>query len=269
MQHALILHCHYVAPLIRRRLKVPTTVSFSATIGKPDLFAYETGIKDPFFSAPSTFPVQNRRIYLPHDVLDLSHNADKSGRKKTQTLRTIAKGCRLLARQGVRSLVIVTSNAERQKFMRMAEEECVEALTYGDECSAKDTALDFKCGTADVLCGCVSQYGIGVDFPKDTAGAIWFLRPGYANPNSAETQFEIQRFGAGHYWARLMYNVMLESQQAIGRNIRGPRDRGVCFLMSSGFDKFMGQGLPDWLKPAYKTGMMLDDCLDDAIELLQ
>lgn len=268
VQHKLVLHCHYVAPLIRRRLKTPTTVSFSATVGKPDLFAYETGIKDPFFSAPSTFPIQNRRIYLPSDVEDLSHRADPTGRKKTRTLRMIAKGCRQLVRDSIRSLVIVTSNAEREKFMRMAEEESVEALTYSDELSAKDAALKFKEGQAEVLCGCVSHYGVGVDFPKDTAGAIWFLRPGYANPDSAETQFEIQRFGEGHYWSRLVYRVMLEAQQAVGRNIRGPRDRGVCFLMSRAFEKFVYTGLPEWLKPAYKRGLMLDECLDDVKELL-
>ncbi len=268
VQHKLVLHCHYVAPLIRKRLRAPTTVSFSATIGRPDLFAYDSGIRDPFFSAPSTFPVENRRIYLPDDVEDLSHHADPTGRKKTKTLRQIAKGCRRLVEKNIRSLVLVSSNAERDKFMAMAEEEGVEAMTYTQELSAKDVASKFREGEAEVLCGCVAHYGVGVDFPKDTAGTIWLLRPGYANPRSASTQFEKLSFGEGHYWSRLIYKVMLEVQQAVGRNIRGPRDRGVCFLMSSGFQKFARQGLPDWLQPAYRRGMMLNDCLEDAKKLL-
>lgn len=267
VQHKLVIHCHYVAPLIRKRLLAPTTVSFSATIGRKDLFGYESGIKAPFFSAPSTFPIDNRRIYLPSDAYDLSHREDPSGRKKTKTLRSIAKGCGQLSRQGVRSLVIVTSNAERKKFMRLAEEEGVEAMTYDDDVLAKDASLAFKDGESDVLCGCSAHYGTGVDFPKGTAGAIWLLRPGYPNPRSAGTKFEVERYGS-HYWSRLAYRVMLEAQQAIGRNIRGPRDKGVCFLMSQKFSDFVYAGLPEWLKPAYRRGMMLDECLDDAEELL-
>lgn len=267
VQHKLVIHCHYVAPLIRKKLLAPTTVSFSATIGRKEMFTYESGIKAPFFSAPSTFPVENRRIYLPSDAYDLSRREDPSGRKKTKTLRSIAKGCRRLSGQGIRSLVIVTANAERKKFMQMAEEEGVEAMTYNDEMMAKDAALTFKYGDSDVLCGCSAHYGTGVDFPKGTAGAIWFLRPGYPNPQSAATKFEVERYGS-HYWSRLAYRVMLEAQQAIGRNIRGPRDKGVCFLMSQKFTDFVYAGLPEWLKAAYRRGLMLDECLDDAEELL-
>lgn len=267
VQHKLVIHCHYVAPLIRKNLVAPTTVSFSATIGRPDLFAFESGIRDPFFSAPSTFPIENRRIYLPVDADALSHKSDPSGRKKARTLRSIAKGCRRLARKGIRSLVIVSSNAEREKFMRLADEEGVEAITYGDEVPAKDAARAFKTGDGDVLCGCTAHYGIGVDFPKGTAGAVWLLRPGYPNPKSATTKFEVERYG-DRYRSRLAYRVMLEAQQAIGRNIRGPRDRGVCFLMSRQFKDFVYAGLPEWLKPAYRRGMMLDECLADAEVLL-
>lgn len=268
VQHKLVIHCHYVAPLIRRRLKVPTTVSFSATVGRPDLFRNESGIADPFYSAPSTFPIENRRIYLPSDVEDLSRRADPSSRKKARTLRSIAKGCRQLAKEGIRNLVIVSSNDEREKFMRVAQEEGLDALTYSQELPAKDAALVFKDGNQDVLCGCQSHYGTGVDFPKGTAGAIWILRPGYPDPRSAATQFEIQSFGERRYWQRVGYHVMLEALQGMGRNIRGPRDKGVCFLMSSQFQDFVYSGLPEWLKPAYRRDMTLEECLDDAMELL-
>ncbi len=269
VQNKLVLHCHYVAPLVRKRLKVPNTFSFSATIGKPDLFAYDSGINDDFFSAPSTFPIENRRIYLPADVEDLSYKSDPTGRKRTRTLRQIAKGCRELAQERIRSLVLVPSNGERQKFMRLAVEEGIEALTYSDDLLAKDAAKQFaKDGVGEVLVGCLCHYGVGLDLPDGTASVIWFLRPGYADPESAATQFEIQRFKESGYWRRQCYKVMLEAQQAMGRNVRGPRDRGVCFLMSSAFENFVYHGLPDWLKPAYKRGMMLDECLEDTRKLL-
>ncbi len=269
VQNKLVLHCHYVAPLVRKRLKAPTTVSFSATIGKPDLFAYDSGISDEFFSAPSTFPIENRRIYLPADVEDLSQRSDPTGRKRTKTLRQIARGCRELVRKHIRSLVLVPSNDERQKFMRMAAKEGVDALTYSEDLLAKDAAKRFaKDGVGEVLVGCVAHYGVGLDLPDGTASVIWFLRPGYADPESAATQFEIQRFGKSGYWKRQYYKVMLEAQQAMGRNIRGPRDRGVCFLMSNAFEKFVYHGLPEWLKPAYKRGLMLDECLADTMKLL-
>lgn len=266
--HKLVIHCHYVAPLIRKKLLAPTTVSFSATIGRPDSFAYESGIRAPLFSAPSTFPIANRRIYLPSDVYGLSRRLDPTGRKKTKTLRLITQGCKRLAAGGIRSLVIVTSNAEREKFMSLAEAEGVTAVTYGEERGAKDAALAFKTGEGDALCGCATHYGLGVDFPKGTAGALWLLRPGYADPRSAATKFEIERFGESQYWQRLSYRVMLEALQAMGRNIRGPRDKGVCFLMSQKFKDFVYYGLPEWLKPAYRRGLTLDECLDDAEELL-
>jgi len=269
VQNKLVLHCHYVAPLVKRRLKVPTTVSLSATIGKPDLFAYDSGISDVFYSAPSTFPIENRRVYLPADAEDLSARSDPSGRKKSRTLRQIAKGCRKLAEKGIRSLVLVVSNDERNKFMRMAADESVNALTYSEDLLAKDAAQQFiKEGKADVLVGCVSHYGVGLDLPDGTASAIWFLRPGYADPESAAAQFEVERFGKGGYWSRQYFKVMREALQAMGRNIRGPKDRGVCFLMSQAFENFVFHGMPDWLKPAYRRGMMLNECVKDAKELL-
>src|SRR3989344_4967469 len=269
VQSKLVLHCHYVAPLVKKHLRVPTTVSFSATIGKPDLFAYDSGISDEFFSAPSTFPIENRRIYLPADAEDLSRNSDPTGRKKTKTLRQIAKGCRQLSAKGIRSLVLVISNAERAKFMQLAQEEGVDALTYSPDVIAKDAAKKFaKEGIGDVLVGCVAHYGVGLDLPDSTASVIWFLRPGYADPESATAQFEIERFKEGGYWKRQYYKVMLEAKQAMGRNIRGHRDRGVCFLMSKAFENFVYHGLPEWLKPAYKRGKMLDECLEDAKRLL-
>jgi len=275
VQNKLVLHCHYVAPLVRRRLKAPTTLSFSATIGKPEIFAWDSGvinpsvIKEEFHSAPSTFPTKNRRIYLPQDVEDLSMRSDPTGRKRTKTLRQIAKGCRELAQKHIRSLVLVPSNDERQKFMRMAVEEGVEALTYSEDLLAKDAARKFaKDGEGEVLVGCVAHYGVGLDLPDGTASVIWFLRPGYADPESAATQFEIQRFGEGGYWKRQYYKVMLEAQQAMGRNIRGPKDRGVCFLMSTAFQKFVYHGLPEWLQGAYVRDKMLDECLEDTMKLL-
>lgn len=268
VQHKLVIHCHHVAALVRKRLAPANTYSFSATIGRGDMFSFETGLDGTVFSAPSTFPASNRRIFMPLDAGDLSHAADSQGKKKNRALRAMAKGCARLKGAGIRSLVIVVSNEERRKFARFAEELGLEVVTYGGDVQAKDAVDVFKGGNGDVLCGCIAHYGMGIDLPKGQAGAIWFLRPGFPNPESAATKFELERYSQGTYWARIAYRIMLEAEQAIGRNIRGPRDKGVCFLMSSGFQKFVHAALPEWLEPSYRRGKTLSECLEDAEELL-
>lgn len=268
VQHKLVIHCHHVAALVRKRLAPANTYSFSATIGRGDMFSHETGLDGTVFSAPSSFPHSNRRIFMPCDVEDLSYESDPKGKKKNRALREIVRGCKRLKRAGIRSLVIVVSNAERQKFMEFAAQEGLEAITYGNDVQAKDAVDVFKAGNGDVLCGCIAHYGKGIDLPKGQAGAIWLLRPGFPNPESAVTKFELARYRAGTYWARLTYRIMLEAQQMIGRNIRGPRDKGVCILMSSGFQRFVRAGLPEWLEPSYRRGDTLEECLDQTEELL-
>ena len=195
VQYKLVIRCHYVAPLIKKRLLSPLTVSFSATIGDPDVFGYETGIKHPFFAVGSNFPAEHARLYIPTDAPNLAQSRRKR-QDMTRTLRKIAKAAVRFAKRGQRSLVVVISNAEREKFLMLAKEERLAALSYGNGVTAKEAAAAFRGGEGDVLVGTAANYSEGVDLPRQMAPVIFFLRPGYPNPTDASTQFEERRYGS-------------------------------------------------------------------------
>lgn len=266
VQYKLVIQCHYVAPLIKKRLLSPLTVSMSATIGDPKVFGYETGITHPFLELGSNFPPDNTRLYIPKDALNLAHDA-RSRQDLTKTLRRIARACVRFARQGLRSLVVVISNAERDKFLMLAGEERLEAISYGNGVTAKDAALAFREGLGQTLVGTAANYSEGVDLPRQTAPIIFFLRPGYPNHRDASSQFEKRKLGNGQ-WALWNWRVMQQALQVRGRNVRSRSDFGVTFFMSAQFRRFLYHALPDWLKPAYRKDFTLEQAIVDAENLL-
>ena len=266
VQYKLVVKCYYVAPLIRKIL-APLTVSLSATIGDPDVFGYESGIRDPFISLDSDFPAENTRVYMPTDTPNLAMNV-RSKHEPTKVLRRIAKACKDFAKKEMRSLVVTVSNDERDKFLMLCAEEGVNAVSYGNGVTAKDAALAFKEGKGDVLVGTAANYAEGVDLPKQIAPVIFFLRPGYPNPKDPGTVFEERRFG-GRRWAIWNWRVMLQALQVRGRNIRSVDDLGVTFFVSQQFKRFVFASLPKYLQKAYKNEWTLDQCIADAMKLLK
>jgi len=265
VQHKLVIKCYYVAPLIRKILP-PLTVSFSATIGDPEIFGYETGIRFPKLSLESTFPVDHARVYLPKDTPNLAMN-ERNKRDLTQVLRKIAKACRRFADKGIRSLVATISNLERQKFLMLAAEERVNVISYGNGVTAKEAAQQFKDGHGEVLVGTAANYSEGIDLPRQTAPVIFFLRPGYPNPRDPGTVFEEKRFG-GQRWALWNWRVMQQALQVRGRNIRLHTDMGVTFFISQQFKRVLFGALPTWLKPAYRNQLTFEQAIADAEKLI-
>lgn len=270
VQHKLVIKCYHVAPLIRKILP-PATAVFSATIGNPDIFGYETGIVAAALSLPSSFPVGNTRIYLPNDTPDLSMKG-RSKRDLPQTIRQIVRTCVRFAKKGLRSLVVVISNAEREKFLMMAEESelnggKLNVISYGNGVLAKHAAEAFKEGEGDVLVGTAAHYAEGIDLPKQIAPVIFFLRPGYPNPRDPVTVFEERRFG-GRRWAIWNWRVMQQALQVRGRNIRRRDDVGVTFFISQQFKRILFGALPEWLQPAYCNQFTFDQAVKDAEKLL-
>jgi len=90
-----------------------------------------------------------------------------------------------------------------------------------------------------------------------------------ANPNDPATQFEKRRFSLSQFWALMNYRVMQEALQVRGRNIRGPGDLGVTFFISQQFRRFVRASLPEWLQSAYVGDKTFDDCVDEAVKLLE
>jgi Rad3-related DNA helicase len=265
VQYRLIVRAYYVAPLVQRLL-APNTLAYSATVGDPSVFSYETGIKLPFVSLPGTFPADNARVFMPSDTPNLATKV-KIRQEPTKVLRRIARMAGDLSAKRIRSLVLVVSNHEKDKFMRLCEEEGVEALSYDDAAGARDAVARFKAGEASVLVGTTANYGEGIDLPEEMAPVIFFLRPGYPNPHDPVVQFEERRFG-NQRWQVWNWRVMVEALQVRGRNVRSADDRGVTIFVSQQFRRFLYASLPTWLRPSYRSELSLDDCREETIELL-
>lgn len=265
VQYRLEIKSFYVAHTIKRLLS-SNTLAYSATIGDGEIFSYETGIKNPFVSLGSDFPAHNTRIYMPTDTPDLAF-AKRSKRDLPKTLRTIAKTCKRLSRKDIRSLVVLISNDERERFMRMCVEENVDALTYGNGMPAKEVAARFKAGEGHVLVGTATHYGEGVDLPDGTSPVIFFLRPAYPSPDDPRSVFERNRFGNG-VWRLWNWRAVVQALQVRGRNVRSINDRGVTIFVSQQFRKFLRASLPAYLLQAYQGEKTLEACVRDTEKLL-
>jgi len=243
------------------------TLAFSATIGDAETFGFESGIHAPFRSFGSLFPPENTRIFMPTDTPNLAVK-ERSRRDLPRSLRQIAKACRSFSKKEIRSLVLVISEDERQRFLRMCLEENVEVVSYGEGLSAKDAATLFKEGQGDVLVGTLKQYGEGLDLPGDTAQVTFVLRPAYPPPNDPTSVFEERRFG-NRRWRIWNWRVMLEALQARGRNVRSAEDQGVTFFISQQFRRFVFGTLPEHLQKVYRGDNTFDECVSEAIDLLK
>jgi Rad3-related DNA helicase len=266
VQYKLIIKAYQVAGLIRRLLP-RRTLAMSATIGDPDNFGFETGIHGYFASLTSDLPAKNTRVFLPNDVASLAFN-ERSHGEPNRTLRRIIRTAKAFARKGHRSLVVLISEQERQKFLRFSEEEGLKVISYGNGVVAKDAATRFRDGEGDVLVGTAAHYSEGVDLPKGTAPVIFFLRPGYPSPNDPLSQFEERRWSMSRIWALRRWRVMNQALQVRGRNQRSKTDLGVCFFMDSRFKKFLEQSLPEELRRAYVYGKTFDECVKETERLL-
>lgn len=263
-KYRLVIKAYYVAPLIRKILP-EKTLAYSATIGDPEIIKFETGINFPFYTFPSEFPAKNTRIFLPTDTPNLAMKS-RNRQDLTRSLRKIAKAAKTFADSGLRSLVVVVSELERQKFMMLAGEEGVKAISYGNGVKPRIAAEKFKSGEGDVLVGTVSNYGEGVDFPKKIAQVTFFLRPGYSNPNDPLTIFEERRYGNAR-WRIWNWRVMLEALQVRGRNVRSAKDTGVTIFVSQQFNRFLFASLPAWLKESYEGKLKWNECVNQTLEM--
>lgn len=265
-QYKIVVRDYYVVPLIKKMLP-PSTLAYSATISDPDVFEAETGIKGDFASLPSDFPVENARIYMPTDTANLAVKS-RSKQDKTKSLRLIARSAKRFALKGMRSLVIVVSNEEREKFLVLAAEEGLNALSYGNGLPPRLCAQRFRDGEGECLVGTGATFGEGIDLPQQTAPVIFCLRPGYPHPDDPQTVFEERRFGRRR-WALWNWRVIVDLLQVRGRNIRSDTDLGVTFLISQQYRRFAYGALPEWLRPAYRGGLSFEQCVEDAVRLLR
>jgi Rad3-related DNA helicase len=267
-QYVLNVKSYFIAALTKTKLLPEIRMSMSATIGAdPKIFMQETGITGTFIDLESDFPIENTKVFMPMDVPDLSVKGMRRN-DKNRTIRQILRGVSLGKKNGIRSLIIVSSEEERRKCIAFALEEGVEVITYSDDIKPREAVRIFRGGEGDVLVGTEMQYGQGIDLPGNVAGFTFYLRPGYASPDDPQAQFEERRLGNSR-WALWTWRVIIKMLQVRGRTIRSVTDSGCIFLMSQQFKRFTYAGLPKWLKPAYVYTKTFDECLKDGVKLLQ
>lgn len=266
-RYHLIIRSYFVAPLINKSFG-ENVLAYSATIGDPKIFGFETGLRYSSSSFPSTFSFNKTRVYMPTDTPNLSVRKRRK-RDPSKALNQIVAAAKRFAQEGHRSLVVVVSEDERKKFLFRAKRDGLDIVSYGNGVKPKQAAEFFVKGQGDTLVGTAANYAEGIDLPKQIAPVIFFFRPGYQRPNDPETQFEERRFSNGQCWALWNWRVMIQALQVRGRNIRSFKDVGVCFFISQQFRRFLYPALPDWLKPAYSGDKTMDNAIREAMELLE
>lgn len=265
----LTIAAYYVKPMLKHLLSRMNVLAYSATIGpNAEVLGFETGIDYPYYTFLSDFPPENTRIYLPTDTANLAMNAQKHG-DVGRTLRQIAEACQKLARKGLRSLIVVISNKEREKFVEICRDYNLEVITYGNGVSAKEAVRIFRDDKqGDVLVGTSAQFSQGLDLPKQSAPVIFFLRPGYPHPDDPATQFEAKRFPL-EKWKIWNWRVTMEALEVRGRNIRSAEDMGVCIFISQQFRRFLPATLPEWLQASLVQNQTFDQAVSTTIKFLQ
>lgn len=265
VQHELVVKSYGVAGLIKAMLP-EQVLAYSATIADAETFSWENGIEGDFKALGSNFPNDRTRIFMPTDTANLAVKNLSKG-TKTKTTRAVVRVAKKFADRGVRSLIVVVSNQEREKFLMLAKEEGLDLVSYGEGVSPRQAVAQFKDGRGMALVGTVSNYGEGVDLPKGIAPVIFFFRPSYPHPDDPQTVYEENRF-KNHRWNLWNWRVMVEMLQVRGRNVRSIEDVGVTFLVSQQFRRFARASLPLWLRPAYVGDKTLDECVDEAMKML-
>ncbi len=271
VQYELNIRSYYMAPIIRIALGEHPVV-MSATVGNFDMFNWEMGLRRlRAASIPASFPVANTRMYVPSDVVELSVSrlGDRQYKRVLgQTMETVLRHATTFAQAGKRSLIVVISEEERRRMVELsAKFDGLDVVTYNDEITARRAGREFRDGRGHVLLGTAAQYGEGIDLPRQLAPVIFFLKPGYPNPEDPQSLFERRRFGNG-VWGLWQWRVMVRAMQVRGRNIRSLDDMGVCFFVDGRFRKIVMGAAPDWLKPAYRGNMAFSEGVQDTLKLL-
>ncbi len=272
--HILCIRGHYVAPLIRKAIaKIGNVLAYSATIGKSQVFGFETGLDQKiagfkFRTFPSEFPVKNTKIFMPTDVPSLAFKqVRENGQLKNRAMALVIDGVVRGKESDYRSLIIVISNLERDEFTQACENSNLNPISYGNGVPARAAVDKFKNGDGDALIGTAASCGQGIDLPKLIAPIIFFWRPGYDNPNDPASQFERDRF-SNQYWALQNWRVMQKLLQVRGRNVRNPDDLGFTILVSKQFEAFAETALPEWLLPAYVKDKTFEECVSEVVNIL-
>lgn len=276
--YKLIIRSWAVSGLISKMLPKGRLLCMSATIGDPEMFRFETGIDAPVHVLDHALPSHNARVYMPTDTPNLAMK-NRTGREKharnakDRAITQIAEGVKFLKRYGHRSLVVTVSDAERRATVAALRKQGLEVVTYGIQDDGtnlrpKDAAQIFRKKMGDALVGTNAHFSKGIDLPNGNAPVVFVLRPAYPTPDDPLTQFQERRLGHRR-WALWNHKVTVDALQVRGRNIRGPRDKGVTIFVSQQFRRFVFSALPVSLRASYQGEKTLAQCLKETVVFLK
>lgn len=217
----------------------------SGTIYDKDMYCKCVGIKPEdayFIRIPSTFPVENRRIYLKPDYqVDTSHRNWEDNFEEM-----IGKIQKILSIFGdAKGLIHVPSYDAMYRIATSLDSPRIMTHEKGDVSSRLQ---DFYANKEPlVFISPVCQQG--VDFKYDRARFQIVTRVPYANTSDPFMSHMVENdFNWYNYQALIVFGQM------VGRVNRAEDDFGVTFLMDERFNRFISRNskkLPRWLQQAF------------------
>lgn len=217
----------------------------SGTIYDKDLYCKCAGIKPEdayFIRIPSTFPVENRRIYVKPDYqVDTSHkNWDNNFDEMIVKIQKV-----LGIFKDAKGLIHVPSYDAMNRIAAALGSDRVVTHDKGDVSLRLQEFYASK--EPLVFISPVCQQG--VDFKYDRARFQIVTRVPYANTSDPFMSYMVENdFNWYNYQALIVFGQM------VGRVNRAEDDFGVTFLMDERFNRFISRNskkLPRWLQQAF------------------
>lgn len=217
----------------------------SGTIYDKDLYCKCVGINplDAYFiRIPSTFPVENRKIYLkPEYQVDTSHrNWEDNFDEMIEKIRRI-----LLIFGDAKGLIHAPSYDAMERIAAALGSSRI--MTH-DKSNVSYRLQEFYASSEPlVFVSPVCQQG--VDFKYDRARFQIVTRVPYANTSDPLMSYMVENdFNWYNYQALIVFGQM------VGRVNRAEDDFGVTFLMDERFNRFISRNskrIPRWLQQAF------------------
>lgn len=219
-------------------------VLMSGTIYDKELFCRNLGIKSDdayFIRIPSTFPVENRPIYMKE-----KYQADTSFVGWNENFRDIIEKIESIMEifADVKGLIHAPSYEAADQLLNALPESRV--MSHDKTNFQERLAEFYACDSPKVFISPVCQQG--VDFREDRGRFQIILRVPYANTNDEFIRDKVENdFNWYNYQALIVFG------QQIGRINRSENDFGATFLMDNRFNRFISRNagrLPKWLQNA-------------------
>lgn len=216
----------------------------SGTIYDKDRFCKNLGINPAgahFIRVPSTFPVQNRPIYLkPEYQVDTSHA--KWEENFEQMLEIIRKVGKIF--HNVKGLIHAPSYAKAHQVAQALADPRFVTHEPGNFSTVLDIFFQSKDNHVLITPVCYQ----GTDFKDDRARFQLILTVPYASVGS---KFVSDKLKKDFAWYN--HQALVVFGQQLGRPVRGPNDYGATFCVDARFNKFIGRNskqLPNYVKEA-------------------